>query len=880
MSIVHPESLSILSYAFDEYFGSFTNSNDQGIASDSDLSNKPDLHSTSSEGSKEMCQRLKEIICPEGLRILAKHIPSLHLILDIELPSVTGEVKENMMISLFRKLLTVISSKRNPVLFFIDDLQWADPLSLTLLTALTKGSDPDFFHPSPTRISKQNEFEVDNLQEDTFKEDAIQEDECHVMFVGSYRDNEVDEQHPLAKVLGKFNSEKSINMTSISLSRFTYETLNEMLSNTLSVPVRRVRSLSKLVIQKTDGQPLHGIEFIQALTMDNLLTHSFDRGWEWDADSIDICPITECVAELYAFKLQRLPKNILRGLQILSLFGSQIDQRVINFVADYDRGESVDIAVSIQVASKEGLVERAAQLVSFSHDMIQKATLDSIQALDLVLLLRKIAGALIRNASTADELDSVLFVAVDLINRIGSDSISCPEEGEMFAELNLRAGSKAITVPDFAGGAKYAENGITFLNDAHWETQYELSLGLYEIAVVSHFSSMEGNRDQLKTRINAVFEHAKDFSDKFKTHCVWIKLLSLKSIPKAIQESLTALERLGEPLDLIDIDNERVGRELVSCKKFSGEMEKQFLSKNAMTDCNKMRAMKIMSSLIIYYHLTQSSLGAYVGCHMIKMSLNYGHCEDSVSAAACTAAALIYILEDIDEGTTWGRMAISMLKKYDNVALVPSIHAALYGIVFHWKGECRKFFSQSYSSLLPLLHSYRCTSTCSFKEPIQSTLEPLAQGIRISFVTGNMEFALGNIAYYVARSFNSGKNIRVLTGEVEALASQHGNHFGSDGASGAPIYSPLLQFYLTPLYNVLREYEGDEGLAPQHISSFPLDKVQFVQNDDIMKAATEMGQNSCIHVILTYQTTRAFMFRDMDKALKHTDRFCDLFSRE
>jgi predicted ATPase len=637
-----------------------------------------DLEEAYSRCLQELRARLKITIDPEGLGILADHIPSLRLVVDIALPLTTTAVNEAMMAYLLRKLLEVLSSKRTPILFFFDDLQWADPLSLALLTALVKGSGPDLLQLSSANISKQSGSE--GVQQE--------DDKLYIMFVGSYRDNEVHENHPLAKVLYKFQSDTAINMTTISLSGFSIETLNEMLSEFLCMPVRRVRSLSELIIHKTDGQPLHVNVFIQALTADSLLTHSFTRGWEWDADSIDIFPITDSVAELYTFKLRRLPIDTLLGLQILSCFGSHTEQRVLRLVANYDGERSVDINAAIHVAISIGLVEQAAHFVRFTHDMIQKATIESICHEDLVPLLRKLIGSILNNSSSTGELGSVLFVVVDLVNRIGSDAKSSEQERVTFANLNLQAGLKAIAAPDFAGAAKYAEKGIAFLSDTCWETQYDLSLGLYETAVLSHFSNLTGDRDKLMKRMDAVFEFAKDFSDKFNTHCVWIKTLAMTDLSRAIEEGLNALERLGEPLDLSNIDYNAVRDELVKRKaQFSGERRKNFLSTNHLIDCNKVRAMKIMTSLLGYYIQTKPIHAAFVCCRMIEMSMNHGHCEDSVHAAAGFAGALVNTLGDIDEGSAWGHTTLSLMNMYNKQILIPSIHAMIYGIVFQWTGE-------------------------------------------------------------------------------------------------------------------------------------------------------------------------------------------------
>lgn len=135
-----------------------------------------------------------------------------------------------------------------------------------------------------------------------------------------------------------------------------------------------------------------------------------------------------------------------------------------------------------------------------------------------------------------------------------------------------------------------------------------------------------------------------------------------------------------------------------------------------------------------------------------------------------------------------------------------------------------------------------------------------------------------NTIYYIARSYNSGKKINILLREVEALAQQHGNHFGSDTSSGNPVYSPFLQFYLTPLYNTLLYFEGEKDTTEgDEKDVFPWGQLKIVDNDDIMKAALNSSQLSSFHTSLSYQTAQAFISRDMSKALKLTDLYFEHF---
>ena len=219
----------------------------------------------------------------------------------------------------------------------------------------------------------------------------------------------------------------------------------------------------------------------------------------------------------------------------------------------------------------------------------------------------------------------------------------------------------------------------------------------------------------------------------------------MENLPRAIGESLMVLERLGEPLDPNLIDYQMVRDELVKQKSYFTEDRKRiFLSLHRMTDCDKLRAMATMSSLVLYYHSLGSVVkGAFIACRMVELSTSYGQCEDTVFGAACLAASLTGIMDDIDEGSVWGRMALSLMRSHYTDHLIPSIYSVVYGVVLFWK------------------------------DPIQSTVDQLLKACQIAFSTGNIEFAIPNTIYYVARSFNAGKNIDVLLAEVQALARQH-----------------------------------------------------------------------------------------------------------
>ena len=131
----------------------------------------------------------------------------------------------------------------------------------------------------------------------------------------------------------------------------------------------------------------------------------------------------------------------------------------------------------------------------------------------------------------------------------------------------------------------------------------------------------------------------------------------------------------------------------------------------------------------------------------------------------------------------------------------------------------------------------------------------------------------------MGRSFFSGKNIRVLIGEVEALARQHGNLFcniSSSDSSDKPVCNPLIQLHLTMAYNTLHDLEGATDTPEEEVSS-PLEKVIFLSNDDIIKDTIETERYGVLQAVLSYQAIKTFMLRDMDSALQYTNLYIEHF---
>ena len=318
--IVHAQPLSIVAGAFNEFL------------------EQCDVH---------IVAKLKDSMEPDDIVLLAKYVPGLLRCFEDSPVSTLGdfEVDTELMHDLFCQLLDLISAvSEYPIVFFLDDLQWADATSIDLFIALI--------------MSREIGATMDNS----------------ILFIGSLRDNEADDNPQLVQMLEQLKNNSSIQVTNIHVKGFDIDTLNKIISQSLCLPPRRTRALSDLVLHKTDGIPIHLIEFIQRLVTEKILLHSLVKGWEWDCEVIENFPISNTVAGLFAFKIKSLPSDVLLGLKICSIFGSQIDQRTIDFIQGYDGDDSVDIEVALKSAAEFRLIDTTGSpaVYKFVHDMVSQ----------------------------------------------------------------------------------------------------------------------------------------------------------------------------------------------------------------------------------------------------------------------------------------------------------------------------------------------------------------------------------------------------------------------------------------------------------------------------------------------------------------------------
>ncbi|MBW4535572.1 MAG: AAA family ATPase [Pleurocapsa minor HA4230-MV1] len=187
-------------------------------------------------------------------QIIINVIPEVELIIGKQPPvsEVGATEAQNRFNLVFQNFVRVFCSKEHPLVIFLDDLQWIDSATLRLIELI-----------------------------------LLDEQIQYLFLIGAYRDNEVTPTHPLILTLEKLQKQGAI-IQEITLAPLTPEPLKQLIAETLHRNIDTVRSLPKLVLRKTEGNPFFVNEFLRMLYSENLLTFDAKQlNWQWDIAQIE-----------------------------------------------------------------------------------------------------------------------------------------------------------------------------------------------------------------------------------------------------------------------------------------------------------------------------------------------------------------------------------------------------------------------------------------------------------------------------------------------------------------------------------------------------------------------------------------------------------------
>jgi len=648
-------SARIMSSMFDQLIANVVKMKESGRSSEVALSEK-------------VTKSIIESVGYTRLSFLTDFMPSLSFLFD-DLRSLSPEFQPSAEDAEFRliystsKIIEAIL-KSDPDQFLMiccDDMQWGDKSSLSLISEIL-------------------------VNIGSFK------DICsRCIFIGLYRDDEVDDNHPITVVRNYLQMmTNNINTTKVNLPSLSKSDITIMLMAELHLPRRYIIHLADVVHKKTSGHALFVVELLNSLIRDSIITYSPQtRSYIWDHDAINLLQTGDGVAGLIALNLKSLPPNSQRVLQLLSCFGMQTEIALLKYLESFQSG----IICSLDTFIEMGILDQAGSILMFTHDMIQQEIYESASLAEREALHLKIGECLGKQAlidkpatieqmvSGLDELQladeeffagksmfsSLISIACDQIDCAGPSSISDEGQRTRFAAWNLASGKQAQSQSNSLAALYYFSKGIIFLKPSCWhKNNMSLCLALHKGALKAAFTL--GKADSVAQYAKEVESHVT-FEDSLEIQPFFLMSLSQSGQhEEAICRGIEILRRLNFDIPVAPTP-EAVMEAIIATDNIASNFSMDQLVNlcEKAIDDSVHYAFKIIDAFYSSCYVSSSPFLPLVVCAVMQFSFQHGISHTATGPFATFGALKIFIAQDYDSARKWSTVVRALEQKHESM---------------------------------------------------------------------------------------------------------------------------------------------------------------------------------------------------------------------
>ena len=447
------------------------------------------------------------------------------------------EASKSKLHNVFRRFISLISTRFAPLVMFMDDLQRADNSSLDLLHSIMSNADT-----------------VGG----------------GLVVVGTYRSNEVDAntQHKLSQYIVMLKEEGAARMsymqlTEIKLENFSQRDVKGILTTLMGMDDSpEIDRLASICYKRTLGNMFHLNFFLRDIAKDGLL--QFNIGlcrWKWNENSImSSTAASNNVVDLMRQRLLELPKLTQNQLSLAACLGASFDLKTyeivwmkisdsisIGYNDDDTATDWLEVSIDNSILEMIGDDDHGIEY-RWAHDQIQSAALDIYPPEDLPSFKSMIGQALLNEISRKKANEKYIFAIADLLNSgttTGSDDTVLKLE---LAEVNRRATVKASELVALHSVLHYARSGVQNLPADAWENHYDVTLELYSQAAGA--SNLLGLTEELDTYAGTILNQKdRPLTDKLRAYKALIdnktRLDDNESIKANLEMLLDVMAQLG-----------------------------------------------------------------------------------------------------------------------------------------------------------------------------------------------------------------------------------------------------------------------------------------------------------------------------------------------
>ncbi|MFA5116516.1 MAG: SpoIIE family protein phosphatase, partial [Candidatus Omnitrophota bacterium] len=225
------------------------------------------------------------------------------------------------------------------------------------------------------------------------------------LIIISYRDTDVDEEHPLIRFISKLK-EQGASFLQIPVKSFSLNETAQITCQILLEKQERILPLANELQGRAKGNPFFTLELLHSL-VDSEVVFLKEDHYAYDLDKLKTTNLPTTIVDAVLKRMKDLSQEHLEIISYASIMGKEIEFRLLTELT----GKSAEkIVTSLEEGIKNQLLFRdltGQENIFFMHDRIREAFYQRVPKEERVPLHRHIAEVI--EEQSKDNIESVLY---------------------------------------------------------------------------------------------------------------------------------------------------------------------------------------------------------------------------------------------------------------------------------------------------------------------------------------------------------------------------------------------------------------------------------------------------------------------------------------
>ncbi|PAB61040.1 ATP-binding sensor histidine kinase [Anaeromicrobium sediminis] len=652
-------------------------------------------------------------------QIIIDVIPELELVIGKQpsIISISPQESKKRFNETLKQFIRVFATASHPLVIFIDDLQWADYSTLNFLRDLLSDLETKY-----------------------------------ILFIGAYRDKEIDENQPFTETLNDIYKLKGIKGKRISLEPLNKEHINELICDAIHCEESSSIELANVVEKKTQGNPFFIVQLLNSMYNEKILRFDSKKlKWYWDIDVVKYMGSSDNVVNLMTKRLKGISKGSQEILKLGACIGSKFNINTLSIIYEDTYENMIN---SIWEAIKEGFIipldkdykillnntkEYVSRNISFKflHDKIQQSAYSLIPMDEKKEYHLKIARGLIKNMDCS-QVENKIFNIVDQFNE-SIELIYDKEEKMKISKLNLIAARKGKKSLAYKASLDFIKTSMNLLIENSWHLEYDLTFNVYKEYVELEY--LNGNFNDSEIILKKALSKVCDKIDKSKLYRLMILMHTMSGeYDKAIEMAIEILNILGMSLPTGDF-NRLTQKEIHKIKELVGSSSvSSLIHIKDMSSLEKKAILKILTQLAPVTYVKNQDLWGFIAAKRVFLSIKYGNAAESAHSYT-NFGILLGKYEEYKLGYAFGLLGLEVSKKYEDISQ-----------------QCKSFYNIS------------CYLT-PWVDHIRKSYDLYKEGYDFGIKSGELQFVGYMFMSILSNFFPQGMKLEILKSHIDKFLS-------------------------------------------------------------------------------------------------------------